>query len=174
MTMAIQYLMWEIERVCDAFHRAVHTDRDVDAALALTRPDAELTNLPTGTGGRGADDLRRYLADDVLGHLPADLTFRRVSRTVDKFRLVEESIVGFTHDRELPWVLPGIAPTHRRAEVLAISIVTFRHSRITTDRTLSQIAAHRTLWDHTGLSAQLQGSTRGLDADPAIRRVGAG
>lgn len=155
MTLAIQYLMWEIERVRDAFHAAVHLDRDLDVALAATTPDATLANLPTDTGARGTDGLRRYLAEDVLPHLPADLTFRRISRTVDKFRVVEESAVGFTHDRELPWLLPGIAETHRRVEVLAISVVTFTHSRITADRTLSLIKTHRTLWDHTALRVQL-------------------
>lgn len=160
MTMGIQQLMWEIERLRDVFHGAVYGSAvyaapDLDAALAATAPDCALVNVPTGTGARGGDNLRRYLATDVVPHLPADLTFRRVSRTVDKFRVVEEATVGFTHDRALPWLLPGAAPTHRHAEVLAISVVTFRHSRITAGDTLSQIVAHQTLWDHAGLLAQL-------------------
>ncbi len=51
--------------------------------------------------------------------------------------------VGFTHDRELP----GVAPTHRRAEILAISVVTVQRSLV---------ASCRTLWDQTALLAQLQ------------------
>jgi carboxymethylenebutenolidase len=54
--------------------------------------------------------------------------------------------VSFTHDIELPWLLPGIEPTGRRAEVLAIAIVGFRRG---------EIASQRILWDHTRLSAQL-------------------
>jgi carboxymethylenebutenolidase len=154
-TVAIQQLMWEIERLRDAFHEAVYVRRDVSAALEVAREDCSLVNTPVGTGTEKAGDLRRYLADDVLPHLPDDLAFRRVSRTVDKFRVVEESIVRFTHDRELPWLLPGAAPTHRRAEVVAISITTFMHSRVNAHRTRSLMAASRTLWDHVTLVAQL-------------------
>ena len=54
--------------------------------------------------------------------------------------------MAFTHDRELPWLLPDVAPTGRRVEVLAVAVVTVRRGRI---------AEHRTLWDHHGLLAQL-------------------
>jgi carboxymethylenebutenolidase len=54
--------------------------------------------------------------------------------------------VSFTHDRELPWLLPGAEPTFRRAEVLAIAVVGFRRM---------QIGSLRVLWDHATLAAQL-------------------
>jgi carboxymethylenebutenolidase len=54
--------------------------------------------------------------------------------------------VSFTHDRELPWLLPGIEPTHRRAEVLAIAVVAFQQGRI---------RSVRVLWDYATLTAQL-------------------
>jgi len=54
--------------------------------------------------------------------------------------------VSFTHDRELPWLLPGVAPTHERAEVLTIAVVGFERGRI---------SSQRVLWDHATLSAQL-------------------
>ncbi len=156
--MGIQQLMWRIERVRDEFHGAVWTTGDLDAALAATADDCTLVHLPARTGA-AADRLRGFLAEDVIPHRPADLTFRRVSRTVDQRRVVDETCVGFTHDRELPWLLPGVAPTCRRAEVLAISVVTFaHHTHLGT--VASRIVAHRTLWDHCGLLAQ-------LDLDPA-------
>jgi len=138
--------MKEVERVRDAFHDAVFGAHDLDAALAVIAADCTLVNLPTGTGATGVQDLRRWLAELVLPHLPADLVFSRTSRTVDRWRVADETTVAFTHDRELPWLLPGVAATGRRAEVLAVSVVTVRHSRVT---------AHRTLWDHTGLRDQL-------------------
>ena len=147
MTIGIQQLLWQNERIRDTFHEAVHGAGDVDAALAVTATDCALLNVPVGTGATG-QDLRRYLAEDVVPHRPSGLEFRRVSRTVDKFRVVEESVVAFVHDRELPWLLPGVAPTGRAVEVLAVSVVTVRLSRIT---------SHRTLWDHSGLLARLTG-----------------
>ena len=54
--------------------------------------------------------------------------------------------MSFTHDRELPWLLPGVAPTHERAEVLTIAVVGFERGRI---------SSQRVLWDHATLSAQL-------------------
>jgi carboxymethylenebutenolidase len=145
MTKAVQDLMVAVERTRDAFAAAVR-DGDVDAALATVAADVVLTTLPVGTGARGADALRRHLADDVLPHRPVDLTVRRVSRTGDRWRVVDEEVVAFTHDRELPWLLPGVPPTGRPVEVLAISVVAVRRERIT---------EHRTLWDHHGLLTQL-------------------
>ena len=55
--------------------------------------------------------------------------------------------MSFTHDRELPWLLPGAAPTFRRAEVLPpIAVVGFDRARI---------RSQRVLWDHATLAAQL-------------------
>jgi len=79
---------------------------------------------------------------------------------VDQRRLAEESMVTFTHDRELPWLLPGVAPTGRQVEVLAISVVSARH-RSRAGRTTTLIAGHRTLWDQVGLLTQLQAPLRG-------------
>jgi carboxymethylenebutenolidase len=158
--MGIQQLIWGIQRVADAFDVAVYSAGDLDAALAATAPDCVLENVPIGRWARDQEGLRRHLAEDVLPHLPADLAFRRLSRTVDQHRVVDEVMVGFTHDRELPWLLPGAEPTHRHAEVLAISVISFRHtSRLGT--TESRITSHRTLWDHAGLLEQLR-------LDPAL------
>jgi len=152
--MEIQQLMWRLEELAARFREAVFVAGDVDAALACLTEDCALTNVPAGTGGTGTDELRRHLAEDVVPHRPGDLEFRRLSRTVDQRRLVEELAVGFTHDRELPWLLPGLAPTGRRAQVLAISVVAVRH-RSRAGRTTSLISHHRTLWDQVGLLTQL-------------------
>jgi carboxymethylenebutenolidase len=84
--------------------------------------------------------------EDLFGHLPADLALTRISRTVDRFHLVDELTVSFTHDRELPWLLPGVAPTRQRAEVLTIAVVGFERG---------QISSQRILWDQATLTAQL-------------------
>ena len=94
------------------------------------------------------DDGRARLAEELL---PG--TYRLLFETGPWFAAAgretfyPEAVVAFTHDKELPWLLPGSPPTHRRAEVLAISVVSFRHLRINAHRTRSLLSAHRTLWD---------------------------
>lgn len=146
MTPGIQELMRQVERVVDTYRHDVFVARDVDAAMAAIAPASTLVNVPMTTGARDHDGVRRYLADAVLPHLPDDLDQRRVSRTVDRFRVVDELVVSFTHDRELPWLLPGVPPTGRAAQVMAISVVSVRQGRI---------SAQRTLWDLAGLLARL-------------------
>lgn len=155
MTVAMQQLILRMQGVADAFEEAVYSTRDVDAALAMFADDATLESLPLSAAARSGDALRHHLREDVLPHLPADLTIRRVSRTADIRRLADERVFEFTHDRELPWLLPGVAPTHRRAQVRAISLVAFRH-RTRGAVTASLISSHRTLWDQAGLLAQLR------------------
>lgn len=154
MTLEIQKLMWRLEELATAFRDAAFVHGDVDAALACLTEDCTLTNLPAATGASGTDELKRFLAEDVVPHRPADLAFRRVSRTTDQRRTVEESVVTFTHDRELPWLLPGVAPTGRPVEVLAISMISVRH-RSRAGHTTSLIASHRTLWNQASLLAEL-------------------
>lgn len=152
--MEIRRLTVELGELATAFREAVYGAGDVQRALDLVTEDVELANLPAGTGATGVDDLRTHLLRDVRGRVPADLVFRRLSRTVDQRGVAEESTVAFTHDRPLPWLLPGVAPTGRRVEVLAVSLVSVR-LRSSLGRTTGLIARHRTLWDHTGLVAQL-------------------
>jgi carboxymethylenebutenolidase len=146
MTKGVQDRMNEVARVRDVFQTAIYSTPSLEAAMALTTPGCTLVNIPAGTGATG-ERLRRYLAEDLLPWLPADLTFRRISRTGDRWRVAQEDLVGFTHDRELPWLLPGVAATDRHVEVLAISVVTVERSLI---------ASHRTLWDQTALLTQLR------------------
>jgi carboxymethylenebutenolidase len=144
-TPGIQELIRQVEGIRDSYRRHVLAG-DLDAAVALTAPEVSVLRLPARTGATGQDALRRHLSDDVTGRLPADLAHSRLSRTTDRFRVVDEERVAFTHDRELPWLLPGAASTGRSAEVVVITVVTVRQARIT---------AVRALWDQTGLLAQL-------------------
>jgi carboxymethylenebutenolidase len=157
-TPGIQELMRGVERVRDGFRRDVLAG-DVDAALAACARDVTLLQVPAGTGATGVEALRTHLTVDVVGHVPADLAHTRISRTVDRFRVVDEERVALTHDRELPWLLPGLAPTGLRAEVLTITVVTVRQARI---------VALRALWDHTGLLAQLGAAPDAVPLGAAI------
>jgi carboxymethylenebutenolidase len=145
-TTAIAQFMRQLEQVWDRHREALLGRRDLEASLASLTAEPSVLHRPAMTGAVGGQAVRRFYAEDFLPHLPGDLAVTPVSRTVDRFRLVDETTVSFTHDRELPWLLPGIGPTHRRAEVLAITVVGFERLRI---------RSQRVLWDHATLTAQL-------------------
>lgn len=146
MTTEIARFMRQLEGIWDE-HLAASLGRcDLAGSLANLVAEPLVLHIPAMTGATGRAALQRFYREELFGHLPADLTLTRISRTVDRFRLVDETIVSFTHDRELPWLLPGVAPTQRPAEVLAIAVVAFERGRI---------SSQRVLWDHATLSAQL-------------------
>ena len=142
MTPSIAQFMRDLEQAWDAHQQALLIRRDLAAALAPLAAEPVVTHIPAMTGATGRQAVERFYADQLLPHLPDDLELRRISRTVDRWRLVDETTVSFTHDRELP----GAAPTFRRAEVLAIAVVGFERTRI---------RSQRVLWDHATLAAQL-------------------
>lgn len=145
-TTAIAQFMRELERAWDAHREALLVRRDLAAALGPLAAEPSVLHIPAMTGAAGRPALERFYADKLLPHVPGDLVLSTISRTVDRWRLVEETTVSFTHDRVLPWLLPGVEPTFRRAEVLAIAVVGFERGRI---------RSQRVLWDHAMLAAQL-------------------
>jgi carboxymethylenebutenolidase len=148
MTIEIARFMRSLEGIWDA-HVASVRRGDLAGSLANLVADPSVLHIPSMTGATGQVALERFYLGELFGHVPADLTLTRVSRTVDRFRLVDETTVSFTHDREMPWLLPEVAPTHERAEVLAIAVVSFARGRI---------SSQRVLWDHATLSTQLGSS----------------
>jgi carboxymethylenebutenolidase len=145
-TTAIAQFMRELERAWEAHQEALLVRRDLAAALAPLAAEPSVVHIPAMTGASGRPAVERFYADQFLPHVPGDLVLSKISRTVDRWRLVEETTVSFTHDQEIPWLLPGVAPTFRRAEVLAIAVVGFERGRI---------RSQRVLWDHATLAGQL-------------------
>lgn len=120
--------------------------RDVEGALSTMVDDPYLWNIPTMCGGRGQDGMRRYYRDNFVGTMPADAAISSVSLTVGDAQIAEEVILTFTHDREMPWLLPGIGPTRRRVEIPQLAVVAVRDGKI----------AHEHIWwDQASVLAQV-------------------
>jgi carboxymethylenebutenolidase len=145
-TTAIAQFMRDLERAWDGHRDALLVRRDLAAALAPLAAEPSVVHIPAMTGAAGRAALERFYAEELLPYLPGDLALSTVSRTVDRWRLVDETTVSFTHDRVLPWLLPGVEPTFRPAKVLAIAVVGFERTRI---------RSQRVLWDHATLAGQL-------------------
>jgi carboxymethylenebutenolidase len=119
---------------------------DPEAAVATMTDDAYVLNVPVMTGGRGRDGVRRFYAEEFIPHLPPDIAITHVSTTVGADQLVDELIVAFTHTTDMPWFLPGVAPTNRRVEFPLVVIVGFRDGKISHERLY---------WDHASVLSQV-------------------
>ena len=133
--------------------------RDTEATLATMLNDAYVNHIPVMTGGYGKDDLRRFYSHDFIPTMPADTTLTPISRTVGEDQIVDEMIFSFTHTQEMPWMLPGIAPTNRRVEVPLVAIVHFRDDKLAHDHIY---------WDQASVLKQI-----GLLEDPKLPVFGA-
>jgi carboxymethylenebutenolidase len=105
--------------------------RDVEGALSTMVDDPYLWNIPTMRGGRGQEGMRRYYRENFVGTTSDDAAIESVSLTVADDQIAEEVILTFTHDREMPWVPPGVAPTGARVDIpqLAVGADTARRLR---------------------------------------------
>ncbi|HYL37498.1 MAG TPA: ester cyclase [Bryobacteraceae bacterium] len=133
--------------------------RDTEATLATMVDNAYVNHIPVLTGGRGKADLRRFYSTDFIPRMPADTTLTPVSRTVGQDQLVDEMIFSFTHSIEMPWMLPGIAPTNKPVRVPLVAIVHFRDGKL---------AHEHIYWDQASVLKQI-----GLLTDPALPVRGA-
>jgi carboxymethylenebutenolidase len=118
---------------------------DVDATMATMAGQPYLNHVPVMTGGVGHDGVRSFYARYFIGHHPGDTRVELVSRTVGESRIVDEMIHTFTHDIEMPWILPGVEPTGRRIEVPVVAIVEFEGGKI---------AHEHIYWDQASVLAQ--------------------
>lgn len=104
--------------------------RDVDATMATMVAEPYVNHIPTMTGGVGHDHLKRFYKYHFVSSNPPDTRLIPVSRTIGADRVVDEMIFCFTHTCEIPWMLPGVAPTGRYVEIPLVAIVNFRGDKL--------------------------------------------
>lgn len=120
--------------------------RDTEATLATMVEDAYVNHIPVLTGGRGKAALREFYSKDFIPNMPPDTTLTPISRTVGADQLVDEMIFAFTHTQEMPWMLPGVAPTGKRVEIPLVAIVRFRDGKL---------AHEHIYWDQASVLKQI-------------------
>ena len=120
--------------------------RDTESTLATMVEEAYVNHIPVMTGGNGKTALREFYSRDFIPSMPPDTTLTPISRTVGHDQLVDEMIFSFTHTQEMPWMLPGIAPTHRRVEVALVAIVRFKGDKL---------AHEHIYWDQASVLKQI-------------------
>ncbi len=120
--------------------------QSVDTALATMVEHPHVTMLPVLVGGVGRQEVRRFYSEAFIFSMPADVEFVPVSRTVGNDTIVEESVLRFTHDEELLWMLPGLPPTGRRVEVAVCTVVRMEGEKV---------AHEHIYWDQASVLVQL-------------------
>ena len=105
-----------------------------------------MNHIPTLTGGYGRPALRDFYSRDFIPVMPPDMVIHPVSRTVGDDQLVDEMILSFTHTGVIPWMLPGVPPTHRPVRVPLVAIVRFRDGKV---------AHEHIYWDQASVLKQI-------------------
>lgn len=130
----------------DAHVRSEFATKDALAALDTMVSDAYVNHVPVMTGGVGKEQLREFYANHFIPNMPADTEIVPISRTISSERLVDEMIIRFTHDIEIDWWLPGIAPTGKRVECASVAVITFRDGKLRSEHIY---------WDQASVLVQL-------------------
>jgi carboxymethylenebutenolidase len=132
--------------VFDAHVRAEFVERDVGATMATMTDAPYVTHVPVLTGGCGRDEVQHFYANYFVGRWPADTQMKPISRTVGQGRVIDEFIVTFTHDVEMPAMLPGVAPTGRKVELPHVVVMGIENGKV---------AYEHIYWDQGSLLAQV-------------------
>lgn len=122
------------------------TERDVAATVATMSAENYVNHVPVMTGGRGHHGMLELYGRHFISKMPADAEMVPVCRTVGQGRVVDEMIFRFTHDTEMDWMLPGVAPTGRRVEVPLLVVAQLGGD---------EIVSERIYWDQASVLVQL-------------------
>jgi carboxymethylenebutenolidase len=121
-------------------------ERDVPKTMATMVAEPYVNHVPTMTGGVGREALARFYRDHFVNSNPQDTRLIPVSRTIGTDRVVDEVLFCFTHDVEIPWMLPGVQPTGKYVEVPLVAVVAFRGDKL----------YHKHIyWDQASVLAQI-------------------
>ncbi|MCG8584237.1 MAG: ester cyclase [Pirellulales bacterium] len=122
------------------------TERDAPATVETMADDNYVNHVPVMTGGRGRDEMLEFYGKHFIPKMPTDTHMKSVCRTVGQGRVIDELVFGFTHDIEMDWMLPGIAPTGRKVEVPLVVVVQL---------TDEHVHCERIYWDQASVLVQI-------------------
>jgi carboxymethylenebutenolidase len=120
--------------------------KDIDATMRTMVDEPYVWHVPSLTGGSGGEAVRQFYASQFIGHTPADALLTPISRTVSTDRVIDEFVFEFTHDAEVPFMLPGVPPTGRRARVPMVVVMGFEGEKV---------AYEHIYWDQASVLVQL-------------------
>lgn len=120
--------------------------KSIDATMATMTPNPVVNHVPVMTGGVGAREVRHFYTQYFIPGHPLDTAIVPLTRTVGRDRIVDELIYQFTHTIDMPWMLPGVAPTGRHVEIALVVVVEFVDGKI---------SGERIYWDQASVLTQI-------------------
>jgi carboxymethylenebutenolidase len=129
--------------VFDAHVRAEFVARDIKMTMATMGDAPHMTHVPVLTGGCGYEEVRRFYTSYFIGHWPADTQLKPISRTIGQGRVIDEFVLSFTHDREIPAMLPGVPATGKKVELPHVVVMGIENGK------------EHIYWDQGSLLAQV-------------------
>jgi carboxymethylenebutenolidase len=120
--------------------------KDIDATMRTMVDEPYVWHVPALTGASGGEAVRQFYVSQFIGHTPADAVLRPISRTVSSDRVIDEFVLEFTHDAEIPFMLPGVPPTGRKVRVPTVVVMGFEGEKV---------AYEHIYWDQATVLVQL-------------------
>jgi carboxymethylenebutenolidase len=136
----------DLARMWDEHNAAEFVSKDAEAAMKTMVDDPYVTIVANGAGGRGKEEVRAFYADVLIPQWPDDAQMQPVNRVLGQDQLVDELHLGFTHAKQMDWLLPGMPPSNRRVEMDIAIVVRFQNDLI---------AGERLYWDQAAVLRQV-------------------
>ncbi|PYI00616.1 dienelactone hydrolase [Aspergillus sclerotiicarbonarius CBS 121057] len=121
---------FDLEAIWEEHTKFEFEIRSVEATMETMVQEPYVNHIPTLTGGIGREKLAEFYAKHFIFCNPGDMEMEVVSRTVGIDRVVDEFVLGFTHDRVVDWLIPGIPPTGKRLRIPFMAVVNIRGDRL--------------------------------------------
>ena len=138
--------MTDLGAICDEHVASEFATKDLDATMRTMVEEPYVWHVPTLEGGRGGDAVRRFYRSRFIGHSPEDAALTPIARTVSENRVIDEFVFQFTHDIEIPWMLPGIEPTGRTVRIPTVVVMGFEGDKV---------AFEHIYWDQASVLRQI-------------------
>jgi carboxymethylenebutenolidase len=121
---------YDLSALWDRHTELEFATRSAEQTMGTMVAEPYVNHIPTMTGGVGYKDLLRFYANHFIPKTPKDTKLVPISRTIGADRVVDEMLFCFTHDIEIDWMLPGVAPTGKYVEIPLVAIVRFRGDKL--------------------------------------------
>jgi carboxymethylenebutenolidase len=136
----------DLGAVFDRHVAAEFAHKDLDATMQTMVDEPYVWHVPALTGAAGGEGVRHFYATQFIGQTPDDAKLEPIARTVSADRVIDEFVLEFTHDREVPFMLPGVPPTGRKVRIPTVVVMGFEQGRV---------AYEHIYWDQASVLVQV-------------------